>query len=131
MSLLENLAEKATERAVDKTFDSIDKKEELKEQERTKNDSLGKKVARGAGNFFLGLLMAVIALGINFIMFFGAFIDPFDDEIFWIFGATSVLYAIICFAVPALRRISYVRWLAYLAIVDAIWAFKIAITGPF
>ena len=93
--------------------------------------SLGKKAAKGLGKFFVGLLMFVILIAITLVVmgiavFEFIYID-LDYTVALAIGiGLSLIYAIVVFAVPYLRKMALVKFWAILAILDAAyWAYLI------
>lgn len=103
--------------------------------ENNKKDSFGKKLGKGTGKFFVGLIMFLIIIAINLLVIGIAvfeFIElDMDTPIALTVGIVlSVIYAIVVFAIPYLRSMkNSCRWWAWLAIGDAIWWGYLLISG--
>jgi len=98
-------------------------------------DSTGKKIGKGIAKFFVALLMFIILIGITLFVV-GVAIAEFinsdmDTPVALTLGIIlSVIYAIVVFAVPYLRKMkNSCRWFAILALGDAAWWAYLLITG--
>jgi len=92
----------------------------------TTNDSLGKKATKGIRNFFVGLLMFIILVAITlFVMGVAVFEfinSNMETPVALRLGiCLSVIYAIIVFVIPYLRKMNSVKWFAICALGDAAW----------
>lgn len=90
------------------------------------DESLGKKAAKGIGKFFIGLLMFIILAAITVLVLgiavFEFIYTDLDTPVALGIGiGLSVLYAIIVFAIPYLRKMGIVKWWAILALGDTAW----------
>ena len=90
------------------------------------DESLGKKTAKGIGKFFVGLLMFIILVAITLLVLGMAVFEFIETDMdtpvaLGIGIGLSVLYAIIVFAIPYIRKIGIVKWWAILALGDAAW----------
>ena len=90
------------------------------------NDSSGKKAAKGLGRFFVGLFMFIILTAITvFVLGVSVFefiTSDMDTPVALTLGIVlSLIYAIIVFIIPYLRKIGTVKWFAFLALGDAAW----------
>lgn len=92
----------------------------------TANDSLGKKTAKGLRKFFVGLVMFIILVAITFFVMAVAFFEFLNLNMGTPLALTigivlSVIYAIVVFVIPYLRKMRTVKWFAICALVDAAW----------
>lgn len=93
----------------------------------SKNESVGKKIGKGLGRFFVGLLMLIILLAINLLVIGIAIFEfisiDMDTPIALIVGIVlSLIYAAVVYLIPYLRSMKNTcRWWAWCAIGDAIW----------
>lgn len=92
----------------------------------TANDSLGKKAAKGLGKFFVGLLMFIILVAITLFVMGVAVFEFLDSDMDTPVALTtgivlSVIYAIVVFVIPYLRKMGTVKWFAICALGDAAW----------
>ena len=90
------------------------------------NESLEKKAAKGVGKFFVGLLMFIILLAITIFVMGAAVFEFFHSNIdtpvaLGLGIALSLVYAIIVFVIPYLRKMGTVKWFAICALGDAAW----------
>ncbi|HAB89935.1 MAG TPA: hypothetical protein DCF84_05305 [Bacteroidetes bacterium] len=90
------------------------------------SDSIGKKAAKGLGNFALGIVMFLVLVLIMFMVMGLAVLDFLS----WDLNATTALlfgivaslaYAAAVFFVPVLRKNSAIRWFGICAVGDALW----------
>lgn len=92
-------------------------------------ESLGSKAASGIGKFFIGILMFIILVAITIFVMGAAVFElinsSMDTPVALGLGiALSVIYAIVIFTIPYLRKIGTVKWFAICAIGDAVcWAY--------
>ena len=92
----------------------------------SENVSLNEKKSNGVVKFFVGFFMLLIAIAIN-VLVIGMGIFEFinsdmDTPVTLAIGvALSVVYALIIFVIPYLRRMGFVKSLAFLALGDAAW----------
>ena len=92
----------------------------------TTNDSLGTKAAKGLGKFFVGLLMFIILVAITLFVLGAAVFEFIESDMdtpvaLGLGIGLSVVYAIIVFVIPYLRKIGTVKWFAICALGDAAW----------
>jgi len=90
------------------------------------NESLGKKSANGVTNFFVGLLMFLILIAITLFVLGVAVLEFLNFNMgtptaLGLGIGLSVIYAVIVFAIPYLRKMSTVKWFAICALGDAAW----------
>jgi uncharacterized BrkB/YihY/UPF0761 family membrane protein len=103
--------------------------------ENIKKDFFGKKLGKGTGKFFVGLLMLLILIAINLLVIGIAVFEFFETDIDTPVALTvgivlSLIYAIVVFVIPYLRSMKNTcRWWAWLAIGDAIWWGYLLISG--
>lgn len=82
-------------------------------------------VAVGAGKgllkFIVGLICYLVAIAINLLVFLVTF-GTLDVDFAMLLGAgVSIVFALIIFIVPFLRKMKSVKWLAWVALGDAAW----------
>ena len=92
----------------------------------TTHDSLGKKAAKGLGNFFVGMLMFIVLLAITLFVMGVAVFEFLDSNMDTPVALTigivlSLIYAIIVFVIPYFRAMGTVKWFAICALGDAAW----------
>ena len=96
-------------------------------------ESLGKKAAGGFARFLVALVMFIVLVAITIFVLGVAVFEFIDSNIktpkALITGIVlSLLYAIIIFVVPYLRKIDSVKWFAFCALGDAAWWAYLLIT---
>ena len=89
-------------------------------------ETLGKQAASGLLRFIVGLIMFLILAGITFLVM-GAAVFEFihmnmkTPAALTLGIVASLIYALIVYLIPYLRKIGTVRWFAYCALMDAAW----------
>ena len=103
-----------------------------------KGKKIGKRIASGAGKFFVGLMMFLILIAINLLVIGIAVFEFFEFNIDTPVALTigivlSLIYAAVVFIIPYLRSMkNSCRWWAWCAIGDAIWwAYLLITSGGF
>jgi len=92
-------------------------------------DSNTNSSAKGIKKFIVGLICYLVAIAINALVVLVT-IGTWDDIIALIIGiATSVVFALLIFIIPFLRKMKSVRWLAWLALGDAAWWIYLLVSG--
>jgi hypothetical protein len=97
------------------------------------DESLGKKAASGFAKFLVALVMFIILVAITVFVLGVAVFEFINSNIATpkalITGIVlSVIYAVIVFVVPYLRKIDSVKWFAFCALGDAAWWAYLLIT---
>lgn len=98
------------------------------------NDTIAQKASKGIIKFLVALLMFIILVAISLFVMGVAVFEFLDSNIDTPVALTlgvilSVLYAIVVYIIPYLRKISSVRWFAFCALGDAAWWIYLLVTN--
>jgi uncharacterized membrane protein len=109
-------------------------RDNLNDKNMASDVSIGKRAARGTVKFFVGLLMLIILIAITVLVLGMAVFEFIESDIdtpvaLGVGIGLSVVYAIVVFAIPYLRKMSIVKWWAILALLDAAWWAYLLITN--
>lgn len=91
--------------------------------------SVAKSAGKGFLKFIVGLICYLIAIAINVMVALVAFGTWNDVAALFIGVVASIIFALLIFIIPFLRHMKSVKWLAWLALGDAVYWICLLVSG--